>query len=575
MAELNQSVAGVMADVVKESPAARAGWTTDTATLRDAQFGPTWPTLMLLGAAILALALIACANLTNLTVAEVANRRGEFVLRTALGARRRDLIRAQAVESLLLSVVGLVAGLVVAAWTLPAVLSLDPATAKLLGPVTIDWRVQAASCTLALAVSLTAGVLPALWATRGDMARGLAAGTLRLTGGRRQRRVRFVLVAAETLLSVVLLTSGALLVSAFSQSARANPGFDPHHVLGAQLRLPAASYKTLESRAAFVHTMLERVRSAPGVVEASTTANLFVPGFAFITLVKIEGRPSPDGQAYTVQFRRISPGYFRTMRIPELAGRTFDDRDVSPGLLAAVVSRSFADRFWPGEDPIGRRVQRASAVLTVIGVVGDVSDVGFSQPPAPTIYGAYAQNNIAAAPVSLVVRTSGDPDGAVKTVARAIHEVDPAQPLSGVTTLDRFLSDSLGPERFRSVLLTVFASLGLALAAVGIYGVTSRGVAERSREMGVRLALGCEPGRIWRLVLRQSLAAVVTGFAAGVPIAAATAAFLRHSLPGVSAGSAVAAVPALAALASAAFVAAALPARRATRVDPLSALRQS
>jgi hypothetical protein len=264
------------------------------------------------------------------------------------------------------------------------------------------------------------------------------------------------------------------------------------------------------------------------------------------------------------------------MRIAELRGRSFVDADDANGLQVAVVSQAFANLFWPGEDPIGRRVIRTpdpSHPLTVIGVVGDVSDSGLALAPAPTIYIAWSQNNTGAAPVTLVVRSAGDPNASIRTVAQAVHRVDAALPFSQVTTLEAFLADSLGPDRFRSVLLLAFAGLGLALAAVGIYGVTARGVSERTRELGVRLALGSGRAELWRLVLRRALGAVAIGLGSSLPAAALTLRALSHWLPGVAAADPLSAVPAVAVLAVAGFLAAALPALRAARLDPVIALR--
>jgi putative ABC transport system permease protein len=575
-AELRAELAMVMQAVAKENPSGRGGWTVDVASVREAQFGSTRPALMTLFAAVLALALMAAANLTNLTVAEVANRRHDFVLRAALGASRVDLLRTTIVESVLLAAAGGAAGLVLASWCLPAVLALDPTTATPFGHVTVDWRVLVAASALALAVSLVAGTVPVLAATRGGVARALAEGARRAAGSRRGRRVRSTLVAVEILLAVVLVTSGGLLLSAFDENARTNPGFDPHQVLGGELRLSAVAYPTAASRWQLVQTVLDRLKHTPGVVDAGTTLNLFQPGFAFVTLVTIEGRPAPDGQAYTVQFRRASPGYFRTMRIPVLRGRTFGDADTETSQPVAVVSQAFADAYWPGEDAVGRRVTRGTDRhhwLTVIGIVGDVSDVGFGQSPAPTIYVAYAQNNVATASVGLVVRTAGEPAPVARAVARAIHEVDAEQPLSSVTTLDQFLADSLGPDRFRSVLLLVFAATGLLLGAVGIYGVASRGVAERTRELGVRLALGSQPADLRKLVLRQAAAGIGGGFAMGLPAAWLAARALRHWMPGVAHAQSAPALVALLVLGIAGFIAAGVPALRAGCVDPREALR--
>ena len=571
--QLQAELSAVTAAVARESPDLRGGYTTDVMSLRDAQFGAARPALFILLAAILATLLIACANLINLTVAEGASRRGELSLRAALGAGRGDLIRLYATESVVLAAAGGIGGLLLAAWILPAVLALDPGAAPTLGLVRIDWRIQAVASVLALALSLIASGVPALAATRGDTARDMASGSRRTAGSPRQLRLRFLLVTAETTLAVLLLTSGALLLNAYRQSSGTHPGFDPHQVLSAQLRLPVTAYPTPAARAQFVTTTLDRVRAIPGVISASTTHNLFIPGFTFVTRISIDGKPSPDGRPYTVQFRRISPDYFQAMRIPELGGRTFDQHDTGAGQPVAVVSRLLAATYWPGEDPIGRRIIRNGTPLTVVGVVGDVSDAGFSQPPAPTIYVAYAQDNVPQAAVGLVVRASGDPWQLVSAIKAAVREVDPAQPLSNITTTDTFLDASLGPERFRSVVLLAFAVLGLLLASVGIYGVTSRGVAERTRELGVRLALGCPPTAVRRLVLVDALKGVAVGFIAGTTGAGAADLALRHWLTGLSTTPITAALPALGALAVAAFISAAIPAARAGRVDPVVSIR--
>ena len=573
IAQARDDLARTMAAVSVEAPASRGGWTGDIASLRDVRFGDLRAAMWILLAAVISLGLIACGNLVNLTVAEAAMRRNELALRAALGASQRSLVQLLAFESALLAVAGAAAGLLVGAWLLPLALRLDPTSAPTFADVRVDWRAAAAAGAIALVISAIASAVPAMAATSGDIARGLTGGGNRTAGSRRARRIRSTLVGAQTALAVLLVVAGGLLLSALSSASRTPAGYDAHNVLGAQIRLPVLSYPTPESRVAFVQSMLEHVRAAPGVASASTTHNLFIPGFTFITLISIDGRPSPDGRPYTVQFRRVSPGYFATMKIPEVTGRTFDERDVVTSQHAVVVSAQFAKQYWPGEDPIGKRIIRSGDALTVIGVVGDVRDVSLSRAPAPTLYVAFAQNNVATASIGLVVRTAGAPDASARGIAAAIHAVDPAQPLSNITTVGKFLDESLGPERFRSVLLLMFATVGLLLAAVGIYGVTSRGVAERTREVGVRIALGCSPAAVRWLVLRQAMFGVALGGAAGLAAAAGVVPLLRHSLSGLQATSALAGAPALAVLAVAAVIAAGVPAMRAGRVDPLAQLR--
>jgi predicted permease len=454
-------------------------------------------------------------------------------------------------------------------------LSLDPTTNRVLSDVTVDWRVQLITTLLASAVALLAGVVPVVRGLRGDVAREVAEGTRRTAGSRRHGRVRHVLIAAEAAMALVLLVCGALLLGAFDRTSRLPPGFEADHVLGAQIRISESAYPTEAARTAFITRILERARAIPGVLAAGTTLNLFQPGFFFVTLVRIEGKPTPDGQPHTVQFRRISPEYFKTMRVPFVRGRDFNDQDGASTLAVAIVSRSFAERFWPGEDPLGRRIERgANARLhTVVGVVEDVSDVGFSQAPAPTFYLPYAQNNVAITPTSLVVRTSQDPLALAPALRAAILAVDPAQPIDNITALDRFLADSLGPQRFRTTLLLILAGLGLAIAAVGIYGVTARVVGERTQEMGVRLALGATPGGVLSLVVRQTLTSVGVGVVVGTGLSVAAATMLVQTLPGLERAESWTAVPAVVVLAVAAAIAAIIPARRALALDPTTALR--
>jgi len=571
-AELNQ----LMVDVGKEAPQTRGGWTVKVESVREAQFGASRPALLVLLVAVATLALMAMANLANLTIAEAASRRGEFALRTALGAGRATLLRSAAVENVLLALGGGAAGIALSRWSLPAILALDPATAKQLGAVPLDWRVDAATVCLALIVALASGLGPVFAVTRGNLARHLADTARRTAGSRRASQIRSLLVAAETLLAVVLLSVGALLLTAFDRASRLDPGFDPHQVLGGQLRLSALAYPSPDSRTHLVASVLDRLRATPGIADASVTQNLFIPGFAFVTAIRIDGKPSPDGQPYTVQFRRAMPRYFATMKIPEIDGRTFDDHDGPQALPVAVVSRLFADKFWPGERAVGKRIIRPADVahpLTVIGVVGDVNDAGLGQAKAATMYTTYAQGNVATASVGLVIRTAGDPLAMASTVTGVVHQIDPAQPFSGVTTMDRFLDDSLGPDRFRGVLLIVFASTGLLIAAVGIYGVASRGVAERTRELGVRMALGGQPSDMRALVLRRAAAGIGIGFIAGVPVAWLAGLAIRHWLPDVGGAAPGTLAVAWGALGAAGALAATVPAMRAGRVDPLVALR--
>jgi putative ABC transport system permease protein len=573
--QLNAELTPAMAAVAAEIPQVMGGWSAIAADLRDAQFRLQRPSVLALLGGVVALVLIACANLANLALAQVVSQRPEMAMRAALGGGRGALVRLQLIEALLPALLGGVLGLVIGQWLLPVLLTLDPSLARTFGEITIDWRVQLAVATTTVAVAIVSGVAPLLRELGRDLARGIGDGSRRTVGSRRDHRVRMLLVASECALAVVLLACSALLLSAFDRSSRTDPGFDPHSILTAQLRLSAAVYPNEAARAALINRVLERIRAIPGVEGAGATLNRFVPGFFFVTPVHIEGKPTPDGQAHTVQFRRASPGYFETMRIPILHGRDFAVSDGVDQPWVAVVSRRFADQHWPGENPLGRIIRRGTnpRPLTVIGVVGDVSDVGFLQPPAATVYVTFDQNNVAITPVSLVVRSKGDPLALTGAVRAAVLAADPQQPIDSVGTVEQFLNDSLGPQRFRATLLLLLGGIGLALAALGVYGITSRAVEERTAELAVRLALGASPVGVGGMVVWHIMRVVLAGLGVGVVLAAAAAGVMVDMLPNLDEPERWVSIAPMLILAPVAAVAAIVPARRAVRLPPTLALR--
>jgi predicted permease len=573
--QLQSELEAAMGPVILEAPVLLTGWMPKALTLRAAQFGAGQGSLLALMGAVIALVLLASANLTNVMLAQVIGKRHERALRAALGGGRAAALRLQLWETALIAAGGGGLGLLLGAWTLPALLAIDPTTARTFGDVHLDWRVQLTAGAAALLVAGVSGLLPLSRELGGDLARGIADGSRRAAGRRGDLRLRHVLVAAQAAMAVMLLTCGGLFLSAYDRSSRIEPGFDSSNVLGAQMRISASAYTTEAARAQLISRVLERVRAAPGVVAAATTLTTFTPGGTFVTQVDIEGKPSSDGQQHVVQFRRISSQYFKTMRIPLVRGRDFTEADTLDARRVAIVSRRFADQFWPGEDPVGQGIRRgANRILwTVVGVVEDVSDGGFAQAPAPTVYLCFTQNNVAITPVSLVVRTHGDPAAMTSVIRQAVLQADPAQPIDHVTTLEQYMADSLGPQRFRSTLLLVLAGLGVVLAAVGIYGVTARAVSERTRELGVRLALGATSRRVAALVVWQAVRAVALGLAAGVALAIPAGAALLRTLPNLDQAEPWSTVPAVLILLSVAIVAAAIPARRAVSLDPTVALR--
>ena len=567
-----------LAGLAVEAPAALKGWSAGLKDMRAAIYGQQGPSVLMLLAAVAALGLIAIANLANLTLADVMFRRGDFAVRAALGASRRHLAAGEIVQASVLAAVGGVSGLAGAAWLLPSILSLDPSAALTAARAPLDWRVALCGFGVAVTVMIAAVAVPVLRLAAPVLASDVTAGARRAIGSRAARRARIVLVTAQTALALVLLSSGAQVVSALYRTAQLNPGFDPSHVVTGQLRLSANLFPTELDRAVLVERVLERLRATPGVVSAGTTLNRFTVNGSFVTLVRVEDRPSADGQGHTVQYRRISPGYLETMRVPLLRGRTFESRDRVNAPPVAIVSRSFARRFWGDGDPIGRRIHRGGSTqpwISIVGVVEDVRDVGLNLDAADMVYTPYYQGSNPAAPVGLVVRTEGDPRGLIDAVKRAIWAVDAKQPLANVVTLEGFLADSLGAHRFRALLIAACGIVGLLLATIGTYGVTARSVVERTREVGIRLALGGNPLDVWWVIAWGSVKAVVAGAIAGIAASVLAGAGLSALLPDVEGGAWRFAAGCAAGLIAVGGVAALVAARRAVSVDPLTALKES
>ena len=400
--------------VALESPATLNGWTVEAMGLRQARYRPQTAAVSLLLVAVLALSLIATANLANLTLAEVLARRSDIAVRVALGASRADLLWPEAVKTVLIAGAGAASGLLLTVILLPTLIALDPSGALTGIPLALPWRVVAGAVGLALVIVGSSAIVPTLRIAGADTAAALAEGGRRAAGGPRHERLRSWLLAMQTAIAIALLITGGLVAAGFEKTSRLDPGFDRAGVLTAQLRLPAVVYESAQSRVSFVDAVLTRVRAIPGVVDAATTMNLFVPGFAFVTLTHIEGRPTPDGQAHTVQFRRDQRGIFphaahpaapRTGVRRSRRGRRPAGRRRQRVVRAPVLARRGLP--WAAGPPLGP----SAPWLTVVGVVGDVHDVGYGQVPEATIYIPYAQNNVATSPVSLVVREPGHPLG--------------------------------------------------------------------------------------------------------------------------------------------------------------------
>lgn len=578
-AALDAEVAAVMRDIVAESPSTHQGYTAGIDSLRRREFGDQRTAGAILTAAVLALALIALANLANVKLARLIAERADSALRLALGASPWDLVRAEIAEAAIIAGAGGGLGVAIAFVMMPLLKSIDPRSSAAIGDVPIDWRVMLAAWCLAALVAIVSGVVPVWREARRGVATGAMAAGRRTTSSPRETRMRRRLVAGEAALALVLLVSSAVFTAALARVARSDVGFDPSNVLAGQLRMPDTAYPTVEARGAFADAVLARVRAVPGVIDAATTLNPMSPGGGYVTAATIEGHPTPTGAALTMGFRRVSDGYFRTMKVPILRGRAIGPEDRYDSMPVIVISNSFALKYWPGEDPMGRRLIRGTTAFTVVGICGDVQDQGAGQPSAAVFYMPFAQNSASLTGATLVVRTAGKPEGFSAAVRAAVLSVDPSQPLEKLTTFESFFTAVLGPDRFRGTLLGILAALGLVLTAVGIYGVTACMVEERTQEMGVRMAMGASPGGLWRLVVGGAVLTVAIGSAVGAVSAAAAVATLKRVAPALTTGAPPsvadlwAAWPACVCLVVAALVAAGFPARRAARADTTAILR--
>ena len=547
----------------------------------DEMVGDVRPALLALMAAVGFVLLIATANLANLLLARGAARQRELAVRAAIGAGRGRLIRQLVTESVALSVIGGGLGLAAAYWILGVLPSFAPAGIPGLGEAGIDATVLA----FALAASVGAGVLfgtvPALQASRFDLVRALNEGAAQMGGGfrfRRGNRTRSVLVVAEVALALMLLVGAGLLVRSFVTLATVDPGFDPTNVLTVELNLPRPQYSDLTAANALFDQVLERTAGRPGVEAVGLVSSLpLTPGESLIGF-RIQGQAAPTSREEMTAARPqlVSPGYLDAMGLRLVAGRFVTDQDTDSSPRVFVVNEAFASAYFPGEEVVGQRLNLGRGEPTeIVGVVGDVHHRGLDSRPQPELYFSYRQSlsGQGAPRASIVARTTGDPLALVPFLRQDILDLNPSLPIDNVMTMEARLSSSVAQPRFYALVLGVFAAGALALAMVGIYGVLAYTVSRRSREIGLRMALGADGGRIRNLVIRQGALLVGVGVAFGLAGALVTTRALESLLFGVTTLDLPTLIAVPVVLVTVAIVACYVPVRRATRVNPMDALR--
>jgi putative ABC transport system permease protein len=555
-----------------------AGWDVTVVGMKEALFENIRPALLLLLGAVGLLLLLACVNVASLLLARVTGRGREMAIRAALGARRGHLVAQVLTESLLLSLTGGVVGVCFALWgadllsaILPATVPMMDAGAEVLRPaINVDGRALAFALLVSTAAALVFGLIPALYSGRADVNQALKA------GGRDSRSATSSgvwnwLVAGEVALASMLLIGAGLAMKSFANLQRVNTGIRPDHVLTFRLRLPTDNlYKTDREQAGFYRRMLNQVEQIPGIQSAGLTDVLPLGQQNDREYFTIENRPLPPGEALVADFRRISPGYLNTMGIALLQGRLLSNRDAADAPLVILIDETLARQYWPNENPIGRRMRLFGDYREVVGIVGQVHHYGLEKQPEPTIYAPFEQRANKA--MALAVRTTLDTQAAVTAVKQAVWWVDRNQPVFQIRAMDEYVSLADAAPRISTLLLSIFAAISMLLAALGIHGVVSYGVAQRTREFGLRMALGSTPAQLKSLVIRNGLKSALTGLIAGMAGAAILASAMRALLYGVAPldPTVMAAVAAL--LLTVAMLANYLPARRAARIDPMVAL---
>ncbi len=536
------------------------------------------PLLVILGIVGLLL-LMVCANIGNLLLARASARGREFAVRAALGASRRRMLRQLLAESILLATLGGALGLALAWWGVSALRWLAPTDLPRVTDIAVNGSVAAFNFTIAILAGVVSGIIPALQSQARDLHDSLKDET-RASATRARLRARNLLVIVETALGVVVLVGAGLLLRSFVRLSNVPVGFKSEGVLTFRVALPAARYRTDVQRTAFYQQVSERLQALPGVSSAAAISFLPLSMSGRTTGVSVEGEPPPaPGQARFVDFRTVSPGYFATMSIPMLAGRDVAWSDTNATPSSIVISETTARSFWPNGDAIGKRIksggpQDNTPWLTVVGVVGNVRQLDLVRLPRPAMYIPAAQDRATGDTLrDWVVRTSADSSALVPAVRSVIWSVDSTLPITRVQTLDQVKSASTASQQFNLLLVGLFAVLALVLAAVGVYGVTAYSVSQRTRELGIRVALGARPGALLKLVLAHGARLTLIGLAIGTMAALALTQVMSTLLFGVGARDPMTFVGVALLLLAVSLGASFVPAHRATRVDPVVALR--
>jgi putative ABC transport system permease protein len=547
--------------------------------MHDQVTGKVRPALLLLLGAVGLVLLIACANIINLMLVRSASRRKEIAVRAALGAGRMRLLRQLVTESITLSLLGGGAGILLGSWGVQALLALNPIALPQYNQIHVDPTVLVFTLAASILTGVVFGLAPAWQTLKFDLHSALKEGGRTAIADAGQRRLSSLLVIAETAMALVLLIGAGLLLKSFAHLLDVKPGFTTENILTMQVGLPNAAYQEPQKRIAFIKQLEASLAGTPEVASVGVVTRLpLLSALNNITsFLAIEGRNIPAGERPEIDFRRASTGYFQTMGIPLLSGRLVTEQDIINNTASVVINDAMAKRFWPGEDPVGKRISTANSTgqqtqwQTIVGVVGSVRHLGLDVEPRPEIY--YHTNTSPPFGPVVVIRTTSDPQRLISLARAKVREIDRDVPISNVNTMEQLVAQSVAQRRFGMFLVGIFAALALVLAVVGIYGVVSYSVTQRTNEIGVRMALGASASDVLKMVLKHGMALALIGVGIGLAGAFAMtrlmAAMLFEVRPTDIATFAIVSVG----LILVALLACYVPARRAMKVDPLVALR--
>ena len=576
LARAQAQMATIAAGLTREFPQFNTQWGVRVVPVHDEVSGEMRPTLLVLGGAVAFVLLIVCANVANLLLARGTTRRREIATRTALGASRSRIVMQLLTESLALALAGGALGLLVARWGVGLLIAMSPADVTGLAHVSLDWPVLAFAAVVSILTATLCGLAPALEGSRTDLQESLREGARQAGAGVRMRRLRKALVVSEVALAVVLLVGAGLMLRSFANLHRVNPGFDSRGILTMRVLLPRAKYPDDSKRMQFFEEATARVGALPGVRAAGAISTLPFTGLGSATVFTIAGEPAPaPGQEPVTDVRICDNGYFRAMRVPLLRGRFFTSRELREKSDVVIINEALARQHFAAKIPIGQRITIEMADENVpseiIGVVGDVKHVELTSEVRPMVYWPAPQLVLSA--MALIVRTDLEPLALAPAVERTIQSIDKDQPVSDVRTMEQWVSASLSRTRFSSVLLALFAALALGLAAIGIYGVMSYAVGQRTTEIGIRAALGADARDIRRMILGDGFRLILVGLAIGAPLALILSGTLKTLLYETRGADPVTFAVVLVLLGAGALLASYLPARRAAHVTPMEALR--